>query len=84
MRALSPGPEMGALCSVWMARHCEVSQVSKDKAKLALEEGWPEGHGSPGGLCGAMWDKESLFSALPLLTVVSWCGLSLGDPNSSR
>lgn len=52
LRALSPGAEMRALCPVWMACHDQISQVSKDKGELALEEGWPEGQGSPGGLCG--------------------------------
>ena len=30
--------EMGALCPPWMASHGQFSQVSKDKAKFALEE----------------------------------------------
>lgn len=51
LRMLSPGAGMGALCPMWM--------VSKDKAELALEKGWPEGQGSPGGLCGTVWDRES-------------------------
>lgn len=51
LRALSPGAEMGALRPTWM--------VSKDRAELALEKGWPDGQGSPGGLCGSVCGRES-------------------------
>lgn len=38
LRAPSLGSEMGALCPLWMAHYYQLSLVSKDKAKFALEE----------------------------------------------
>lgn len=38
LRAPSLGSEMGALCPPWMAHYYQLSLVSKDKAKFALEE----------------------------------------------
>lgn len=65
LRVLSPGAEMGALGPVWMAHHCQVSLVSKDKAKLALDEGGERVKAHQ--LCGTMWDKENCrwVSSLP-------------------
>lgn len=70
--APSPGAVMGALCPMWMAHHCQVHPVSKDKSKLALAEGWPKGQGSPGGLRGATTESCGWVSALPLLMLLSW------------
>lgn len=42
------GSEMGALCPLWKAYYYQLSLVSKDKAKFALEEERPAGQGLPG------------------------------------
>ena len=70
--------------SPWMAHYYQLSLVSKDKAKFALEEERPGVKAYQEDLM-AQCEVESwvgLFSALPPYTVVSWCGSSLGDPNT--